>query len=96
MKRSWWKVTAWTVAFVAAVMVWLLAWQFPLKDELAQGVMRTIEMHQYRYVGDLSSGLFHRQTCPSVNSIAKQHRVTLFDRQTAWERGFSPCPRCQP
>ncbi|MFA0772366.1 MAG: hypothetical protein PVTTEEND_000256 [Candidatus Fervidibacter sp.] len=92
-----WKVVAWTAVFLAAAKALWLATRYPQgSEELTLSVQRTIERHQLKYFGDLTSRQFHRPDCPAVATIPTRFRVLFLSRRAALEMGFSPCAQCLP
>lgn len=88
----------WGAALGSGLGIVGLAWWMASlpRSQLARDIERSIEVHQETYIGDLSSQVFHRPTCPIAASLPRSYRVLFRSRRAASERGFSPCPRCFP
>ena len=48
------------------------------------------------YVGNANSKVFHSTGCSSVRDMKAKNRVPLSSRESAIERGYKPCQRCNP
>ena len=48
------------------------------------------------YVGNANSKVFHSAGCSSVTDMKKSNRVPLSSRESAIEKGYKPCQRCDP
>ena len=48
------------------------------------------------YVGNANSKVFHSAGCSSVRDMKAKNRVPLSSRESAIERGYKPCQRCNP
>ncbi|MGQ9461925.1 MAG: hypothetical protein ACUVTP_03590 [Candidatus Fervidibacter sp.] len=98
MNRPWWHWVAWIVAFATGAFAFRLALEhyFSAADPFAQDVQSAIERHQISYIGDMTSQVFHRKSCPLANQIHPRFKVMFFSRRAALEMKFNPCPYCQP
>ena len=48
------------------------------------------------YVGNANSKVFHSAGCSSVRDMKAKNRVPLSSRESAIEKGYKPCQRCNP
>lgn len=48
------------------------------------------------YVGNANSKVFHSTGCSSVRDMKAKNRVPLSSRESAIEKGYKPCQRCNP
>lgn len=48
------------------------------------------------FVGNINSRVFHRDTCPSADSIKEGNRQILYTRENAVQAGYKSCKNCDP
>lgn len=48
------------------------------------------------FVGNINSRVFHRDTCPSADSIKEDNQQILYTRENAIQAGYRSCKNCEP
>lgn len=65
-------------------------------DESWSGAEEPVE-HEYDYVLNKNTKKFHDPSCDSVQDMSDKNKEYFAgDRETAIEKGYSPCKRCNP
>lgn len=64
-------------------------------DTLTQGLHDPVRCDRW-YVGNLSSGVYHRHTCSSVSRMRLVNQQPLYSREEALRHDFTPCKNCSP
>lgn len=48
------------------------------------------------YIGNASSKIFHKASCPTVKKMKESNKIFLKDRADAINAGYTPCKICNP
>ncbi|WP_295722152.1 thermonuclease family protein [uncultured Methanobrevibacter sp.] len=48
------------------------------------------------YIGNANTMKFHLSTCPMVNKMSENSKVSFSSRQSAIDEGYTPCKVCNP
>lgn len=52
--------------------------------------------NSYSYIGNQNSKKFHLPECDGANKMNEKNKVYFYSRQTAINKGYSPCNSCNP
>lgn len=63
---------------------------------IAERTAQIYSSWRLNYVGDVTTGIFHKRSCPLASQIKKGNRAFFKTRDKAISSGFSPCPVCKP
>ncbi len=50
----------------------------------------------FAYVGNMNTGKFHEDYCPSVRQMYEHNKHYTYDRDELVDDGYVPCRRCNP
>jgi flagellar biosynthesis protein FlhF len=67
----------------------------PMAEQMVTVVpVRAAVKPEEKFVANVNSDIFHRNTCRSVKRIAGEHAVTFGDPDEAMGQGYKPCRMC--
>lgn len=62
---------------------------------LAKGLHEPVRCDRW-YVGNMSSGVYHRHTCSSVDRMKQANQLPLYSEEECLYLRFTPCKNCSP
>jgi hypothetical protein len=65
-------------------------------NQIGERTARVYSSWRLNYVGDVTTGVFHKRSCPYASQIKKGNRAFFKTRDKAISAGFTPCPVCKP